>query len=125
MNVLEMKTKQALLVPFLGVEHRIEFSFRAVAAIEEDLGRKMTTLPDWFRITTKEIPVILQHGFVGLEGEEAAKLAASICDNQGPEGIERIIDAMCAVAFPEQVARFKAELEKIQNKGKGDASPNA
>lgn len=122
MDTLELAVRQPLDIKLDDTINRVEFPLSAVAAIEEDLGRGMKTLPDWFRIQTKEVPAILRHGLTQLKADDAKETADLICENLDPEGIDTLIDALCASAFPRQVARFKEEIKKMQT---GGTLPNA
>lgn len=119
MKTLELAVRQPLVITLGPQEYTIDFSVKTVAALEDRLGHSMKTAADWFRLETKELPIVLECGLLRHANgpEDAELLALSICEGLNPEGIEELISALCASACPKAVARFHEELEKLKKRG--------
>lgn len=117
---LQLAAVPALLLTVDGEPFRIEFPLRAVAVLEEELGRPLRTPQAWLGLPAKDIPAVLAAGLTKHHADVAEKLTDTICENLNPEGLDEVLYALCRLAFPRYIARF----EEHQAKRKGNALPN-
>lgn len=128
MSVLEIEVKAPTMIRVDDNDYRLSFPLRAVAELEETLGRGLKFVSDWLNIKTHEIRSFLYFGLITHQDEDvAARVADAIAERLDPEGIEHVINALCMASFPKAMERVAKEIEKAharQREGKA-AFPNA
>lgn len=122
MKVLQLAVRNPMKVSVEGREYSIEFPVKAVATLEEKLGRSMKFAADWLKIRTKEVEDVLAVGLSRNHHEDAAEVAARICDTLETEAIEEVIEGLCWSVFPRAMERIEAAAKRIRE---GHTSPNA
>ena len=115
-DVLEITVKQAKLIRIDGKDYDLTFPLPVVVDLENKLGRPMKSAPDWLRVTTAEVPAILEAGLSSGYPNEAKALSGSVCAALAPEEISTVIDGLCAAACPKAMARIEAEMKKARER---------
>lgn len=115
---------ECAVIPSLSLvvgEHlyTVEFPLPAVIQAEEQIGRSLKSLSDWFALQAKDVPDILRAGLLKHHPDIKSEEIQAICDQLNPEALDEVLYALCNLAFPRRMALIE------ENRVKGKTSPNA
>jgi hypothetical protein len=119
MNVIESAVIPRLALKVDGREYRVEFPLSAVIKAEEKTGRSLKSLADWFTLSAKDVPAVLEAGLSKHHADVKEADIQAICDRLNPEALDEILYALCKLAFPRRMSAIEEE------RAKGKTSPNA
>ena len=122
-DVLEIAVRETKIVRIGEREYTLTFPVAAVVVLEQKLGRSMKHSTDWFRIKAEEVQPCLEAGLTHHHPEEAATVAAEICNTLDPEAIDSVVDALCATACPKAWGRLLEEMAKARQRLQKGLSP--
>lgn len=120
---MKNKTIEAAVIPNLslkvgGKEYVVEFPLSALIRAEEKTGHSLKSLKDWFDLSSKDVPAVLQAGLSKHHANVTAEDVQAICDALNPEALDEVMYALCKLAFPRRMADLEAKTAK------GKPSPN-
>jgi hypothetical protein len=101
-------------------EYIVEFPLSAVIEAEEQTGKPLKSLGDWFVLASKDVPAVLHAGLAKRHPDITPEQIQDICDRLNPEALDEVLYALCKLAFP----RRMAALEESRAKATKGTSPN-
>lgn len=88
--------------------YRVQYTPVQTVKAEAAIGRPLTWVGDWMRLTNEELPKVLLAGIEGLEPEAEAALMQGL----NPETLFEVREALCWLTWPKAMREYQERARK-------------